>query len=153
MLWNTFVYGSHQGRPTNVADLGAVFDEFDFLSGLDHAQFHAVSCDVGELHIGEHRLYFFHAFKWHVVKFQTNASLIRNFLCDRAEVVPALPVGVNHGAITNAFAPRLAAVNICRNDDTLVLCNDQAVKAAKRAVEKIAVIVDVVVASKHNGIY
>ena len=87
-----------------------------------------------------------------MVHFDADAQRLRDAGLYRAEIVSSLPVRIGQDVIDHGFAPGLSAVDICGDQCRAVVGDHQRVEPAERAVEKIAVVVDVVIRGEHRGI-
>ena len=87
-----------------------------------------------------------------MVKLQANAALVRDAGLHRAEIVATLPVGVGQHVIGHALAPGLRTIDVGGNHRGFVVRHGQAVKAAERAVQEIAVVIDVVVRGEQHRV-
>jgi len=87
-----------------------------------------------------------------VIELDAQPAPVRHYLLHGPQVVVALPVGVDEVVVSNGPPPGLARVDIGRNTDNLTLRHDQAIGPPKRAVEKVAVVVDVVDGGEQHGV-
>ena len=87
-----------------------------------------------------------------MIEFDPDAPGLGQRLLDGDKVVVALPVGVNDVVSAHGPAPGLAAIDVGADGHHAVLRDNQCVVTAKRAVQEITVIVEVVVRGKHRGI-
>src|SRR6478735_12518463 len=155
VLGDAFADGVADGFAAQVADAGAVLDDFDFLGGLDHALAHGVLGDVQELGAGERGgdLFAGQAREKVVLDAQPgglDASLAQGFLEAEVEVVAA-PVGVDD-VLAVGGAPRHAGVDVGGDGDGVVGGDHQGVVAAERGVQEVGVVLDAVVAGEDNRV-
>ena len=132
-------------RTADIGHLRAMANQRLFLGRLDHAHAHAGCTDVYQLSLGVAGGELAVVLQVEVVMLHANARGQRQGLLDGDEEVVALPVGVDDVVSAHRAPPGLPAVDVGTDRDHLVLGDHQRIGAAERAVEKIAVVVDVVV--------
>ncbi|MNO79006.1 hypothetical protein D3C76_701620 [compost metagenome] len=129
----------------DIGHLGTVADQRLLFGGLDHAHAHARGADVQQLGLGVAGSELAMVLQVEVVVLHADARGQRQRLLDGNEVVVALPVGVDDVVSTDRTPPGLPAIDVGADRDNLVLGDHQRIRAAERAVEEVAVVVDVVV--------
>ncbi|MNE19962.1 hypothetical protein D3C80_1130630 [compost metagenome] len=135
----------HHRRTANVGHLRTVADQRLLLSRLDHAHAHARRANVQQLGFGVAGGQLGVVLQVEVVVFDADARGQRQRLLDGNEVVVALPVGVDDVVSADRAPPGLPAIDIGADRDDFVLGDHQRIRAAERAVEEVAVVVDVVI--------
>ena len=98
---------------------------------------------------GRAALSFRHVDLVHVVELDADLAAVGDQLLYGAEVVVALPVGIDH-VIAEGAPPGLTAVDVGRNGGRRLLAHHQPVVAPELAVEEVAVVVDVVVGGEEH---
>ncbi len=130
VLGDTFPNCRADRFAADIADTGAVFDDFDFFCGFDHALTHGGLGNIEQLSSWERILDSLALHGGQSIVFNTNALgdnalTAQRFLKAKVEVV-ATPVGINN-VVTIAGAPWHTGVNICSDRDGFLLGHDQGI--------------------------
>ena len=144
--------GLDDGRATDIGNPCAVADDRMFFRRLDHAHAHARRGNIHKFGLGVAAGELVAIEQVHMVELDTDAPRLGQRLLDGDKVVVALPVGVHDVVGAHCAAPRLATVDIGADGHGAVLGHHQRVVATKRAIQEIAVVVEVVVRGEHRGI-
>ncbi len=150
VLWHLVAQCLDHRSPADIGYLRTVADQRLFLGRLDHAHAHAGRADIHQFRFRIAGRELGVVLQVEVVVLHPDARGQGQRLLDRDEVIVTLPVGVDDVVGTDRTPPRLPAIDIGADRDDLVLGNDQRIGAAERAIEEVAVVVDVVVRGE-NG--